>query len=123
MEYRNAKHIAGGLIDCEINHPRLGWIPFTVDARDAEAQFDVRELDARIRAAGNIAPYDGPSEADLQAAEMRQKRDGLLAASDWTQMPDAPVDQAAWAKYRQALRDVPQQPGFPGSVVWPAEPK
>ncbi len=41
------------------------------------------------------------------AARMRYQRDLLLAASDWTQMPDAPVDKAAWAAYRQALRDFP----------------
>jgi len=41
---------------------------------------------------------------------MRQIRDNLLAASDWTQMPDAPLtdeQRAAWATYRQALRDAP----------------
>jgi hypothetical protein len=39
--------------------------------------------------------------------QMRDARDGLLAASDWTQVSDAPVDRAAWADYRQALRDFP----------------
>lgn len=38
---------------------------------------------------------------------MRLHRDRLLAASDWTQTADAPVDKAAWAAYRQALRDFP----------------
>ena len=52
----------------------------------------------------------------------RKKRDQLLADSDWTQVPDAPVDQAAWATYRQALRDVPQQTGFPTDINWPAKP-
>jgi hypothetical protein len=40
---------------------------------------------------------------------LRSNRDQLLAASDWTQLPDAPVDKAAWATYRQALRDLPNQ--------------
>ena len=53
---------------------------------------------------------------------VRSRRDTLLAESDWTQVADAPVDQAAWATYRQALRDVPQQAGFPFSVTWPQEP-
>jgi hypothetical protein len=47
----------------------------------------------------------------------------LLLASDWTQVADAPVDQEAWALYRQALRDVPEQVGFPGVVEWPVEPE
>jgi hypothetical protein len=38
---------------------------------------------------------------------MRQIRNGLLTASDWTQLPDAPCDREAWATYRQALRDFP----------------
>jgi hypothetical protein len=47
----------------------------------------------------------------------------MLTDSDWTQVADAPVDKNAWAVYRQALREVPQQPGFPFSVVWPEAPK
>lgn len=55
-------------------------------------------------------------------ANIRVERDRLLASSDWTQMQDSPADKAVWAVYRQALRDVPQQEGFPFSVSWPAEP-
>ena len=59
---------------------------------------------------------------DRVAEEVRAKRDSLLAESDWTQVADAPVDKAAWATYRQSLRDIPQQAGFPTNVVWPVEP-
>jgi hypothetical protein len=59
--------------------------------------------------------------ADAEA-RIRSIRDSKLSSSDWTQVADAPVDQAAWATYRQALRDVPQQTGFPFSVTWPQEP-
>ena len=61
-------------------------------------------------------------ERDRLAAEMRKQRDQLLAESDWTQVADAPVDQAAWTTYRQALRDIPQQAGFPENVTWPEKP-
>jgi len=54
--------------------------------------------------------------------QIRTKRDSLLAESDWTQVADAPVDQTAWATYRQALRDIPTQSGFPNNVTWPTEP-
>ncbi len=54
--------------------------------------------------------------------EIRAARDAKLKESDWTQVADAPVDQAAWATYRQALRDVPEQEGFPTTVNWPVEP-
>ena len=56
------------------------------------------------------------------ADKARNKRNTLLSVSDWTQIADAPVDQAAWATYRQALRDVPQQTGFPHEVDWPVKP-
>ena len=39
--------------------------------------------------------------------QMRFARNSLLTASDWSQLPDAPVDREAWATYRQALRDFP----------------
>lgn len=55
---------------------------------------------------------------------LRRERDALLAASDWTQNPDAPVDAAAWAKYRQALRDLPAKIKDPtDDVAWPEPPK
>ena len=57
------------------------------------------------------------------AEEIRASRDSKLAQSDWTQVLDAPVDQAAWAAYRQALRDIPDQAGFPNEVNWPTEPQ
>ena len=52
----------------------------------------------------------------------REQRDLLLQQSDWTQVPDAPVNATSWASYRQALRDVPTQSGFPNSVNWPTKP-
>jgi len=55
-------------------------------------------------------------------ASVRSERDELLTNCDWTQLPDAPVDHQTWADYRQALRDVPSQSGFPYSVVWPEAP-
>lgn len=54
---------------------------------------------------------------------IRSHRDGLLSDSDWTQVADAPVDSSAWAVYRQALRDIPTQAGFPYSVTWPTQPE
>jgi hypothetical protein len=57
------------------------------------------------------------------AAQARSQRNALLSGSDWTQVPDAPVDQTAWAEYRQALRDVPQQTGFPTEITWPVKPE
>jgi hypothetical protein len=62
-------------------------------------------------------------ESIVQSANARKRRNKLLSASDWTQVADAPVDKAAWATYRQALRDISAQAGFPATVVWPTQPE
>jgi hypothetical protein len=58
----------------------------------------------------------------VKAAEIREDRTRRLAECDWTQLPDAPVDAAEWAAYRQALRDISDQAGFPWDVQWPVAP-
>lgn len=57
-----------------------------------------------------------------KAREVRAERDKRLAETDWTQVADSQVDKAVWATYRQALRDVPAQAGFPFTVTWPEKP-
>jgi hypothetical protein len=59
--------------------------------------------------------------ADQVWADIRARRNTMLAACDWTQLPDAPVDAAAWAVYRQALRDITDQ-ADPFAIVWPKGP-
>lgn len=63
-------------------------------------------------------PIDSEGLKDL----IRKTRNGLLSQSDWTQVLDSPVDRAAWASYRQALRDLPQQADFPSVINWPVAP-
>lgn len=63
------------------------------------------------------------NETAQQAANVRADRDSKLAESDWTQVADAPVDKAAWATYRQALRDITAQAGFPHEVTFPTKPE
>lgn len=56
---------------------------------------------------------------------IRQWRDFFLARCDWTQATDSPLNaeqKAAWAEYRQALRDITSQEGFPENVQWPSTP-
>lgn len=57
-----------------------------------------------------------------QSQVIRTDRNKRLADCDWTQVADAPVDKAAWAAYRQALRDITTQAGFPWTVTWPEQP-
>ena len=56
--------------------------------------------------------------------DVRNFRNSKLAACDWTQCKDVSnVISQKWAVYRQNLRDVPQQSGFPENVIWPTEPQ
>lgn len=55
-----------------------------------------------------------------------QKRNALLDHSDWTQMPDSPLSdekKAEWAEYRQALRDLPEDPNWPTYYTMPTRPE
>jgi len=62
---------------------------------------------------------------DLASADVLTARNKLLFSTDWTQIPNNPLTsemQAEWATYRQELRDIPQQSGYPYNVVWPVAP-
>ena len=65
--------------------------------------------------------YKAQKDAE-QAKNVRATRDAKLAECDWTQVADAPVDKQVWATYRQALRDVTTQDGFPWTVTYPEKP-
>jgi len=52
----------------------------------------------------------------------REKRDDLLSRTDWMALSDVTMS-AEWQTYRQALRDVPEQEGFPDNVTWPTKPE
>jgi hypothetical protein len=62
-------------------------------------------------------------EFNAQANRIRAQRNMMLSSCDWTQVADAQVNKTAWAAYRQSLRDVPEQQGFPWSVQWPSAPQ
>jgi|688.fasta_scaffold74048_3 hypothetical protein len=66
--------------------------------------------------------YEVTVATQAKENEVRTQRNQLLKDSDWTQVADAPVDKEAWATYRQALRDITSQEGFPLNVVFPNPP-
>jgi hypothetical protein len=130
-EVRNATSLQADnlYMDVEINHPDYGWIPYTVDPADTDNTIDNDEVMALIGT--DFVAYVPPTQAELDAAlaaEVRADRDGRLTEVDavagnalrWAAL-DANT-QAAWATYRQALLDVPQQDGFPNTVTWPTKP-
>ena len=131
-EVRNAASLQSDNLrmDVEINHPQHGWIPYTVDPADTDTTISNDEVMALIGA--NFTAYVAPTQAELDAAlaaEVRADRDARLMEVDaiagnalrWSAL-DADT-QAAWATYRQALLDVPQQAGFPNTVAWPTTPQ
>ena len=131
-EVRNATSLQSDNLrmDVEINHPDYGWIPYTVDPADTDTTIDNDEVMALIGT--DFAAYVAPTQEELDAAlaaEGRADRDDRLAEVDavagnalrWAAL-DAET-QAAWATYRQALLDVPQQSGFPNDITWPTEPE
>ena len=72
-------------------------------------------------AAEQEAAYKAMKDTE-QAKSVREDRTKRLSDSDWTQIADSTADKAAWATYRQALRDVTAQAGFPQTITWPDAP-
>lgn len=126
MNYRNPIYTANGQIDCEIEHPEFGWIPFTSSPEDSEEHG--RLLFAEILESGiEIAPCP-PRPPEQVAKEVRRERDTRLSELD--KIVSNPLRWASYttekqnelSEYRQALLDVPQQEGFPYEVKWPEHP-
>ena len=134
MLYRNAKIInEKGWVNCEINHPEYGWIPYTLDPSDTDMTINNDDLLADMATNGDVAAYVPPTQEELDAeaaAAIRQERDMKLTTSvdpiagNALRWADLTIDQQqAWADYRQALLDIPQQTGFPHEVLWPTKPE
>lgn len=75
-------------------------------------KYSVADMDAEAIAAKDAA----------QTQSVRDQRKTKLAECDWTQVADSPVDKEVWAAYRQALRDITTQAGFPWDINWPVAP-
>lgn len=107
-----------------------GYLPVVVieEATTEKPIIKYRQLNGRIEQYAEAAPVPSVPEPTEEQQEMqvRAARNSLLDLCDWTQLPDAPLtaeQKQEWAEYRQALRDVPEQTGFPENVVWPSTPE
>ena len=78
-------------------------------------------VDEETTAAEQEAAYQAAKDAE-QSKSVRDSRNVKLAESDWTQLADSTADKTTWAAYRQALRDLTKQSGFPWEVTWPDAP-
>ena len=83
-----------------------GNVPFTAEE---EAEWDAME-----------AAWDAGAD-DRTAANVRSQRDNLLSKTDWMANSDVTMSDE-WRTYRQALRDITSQEGFPNDITWPTEP-
>lgn len=118
--------------------PQSNPFPGAIELTDTQAQtllayngfVTVEPNEYGVKVTPNIEAWEAwkaeqPDPSVALAEEVRTQRDALLTTCDWTQMPDSPLseeEKTLWKTYRQALRDVPQQDGFPSIVTWPEEP-
>jgi len=79
------------------------------------------ETEPAMTAAEQETAYKAMRDAE-QAKSVRNSRTEKLKDSDWTQIADSTADKVAWATYRQALRDITAQAGFPWTIEWPVAP-
>ena len=87
----------------------------------------VEKIDGKWYTKYSVSDMGAEAKAALdanQAQSIRSTRDSKIAETDWTQGKDIPDNiSSKWAVYRQALRDVPAQSGFPWTVQWPTKPE
>ena len=96
-------------IQANLSTGEIVQIPYTTEE---QAEYDSKK-----------AAWDAGAN-DRKAVEVRSERNAKLAATDWTQTVDTPqATKDKYATYRQTLRDVPAQSGFPNNVVWPTQPE
>jgi hypothetical protein len=124
---RNAKikDNNGHEIECYIKYKNLPerLITLSVASTDEEE----KELYNKILFGeyGDIEPLvETITEEESLVRSVKAKRNTLLAESDWTQLPDVPEEtRSKWFAYRQALRDITQQTGYPKNVTFPEKPE
>lgn len=125
IKYRNAVYNKYGGIDCQIFDEEFEeWVNYTASPKINKNDKAGRNrlIFERIQREGSVAPYvprKVPLEYYINYA--KAERDRLLLSSDWSQLPDIPQEvKAKWITYRQNLRDITDQPGFPMEINWPS---
>jgi hypothetical protein len=106
MNYRNPIYTQNNLIDCEIEHPTYGWIPFTCDPTDSGSEFNTAELFEEMQP--YALPYTPPSTEEIfnqnrlnRISELKQ----LLTNTDYVALSDYDKDKPEILAQRQAWRD------------------
>lgn len=118
--YPNTSGPLDGLYDVVFEGPQAQATRYQHAYRDG-----VEQIEGKWYTKYSVVEMGNESKAAVDAAHtqaMRDNRNQALSASDWTQLADAPVDKVAWATYRQSLRDITLQTGFPWTIDWPVAP-
>jgi hypothetical protein len=112
-----------------------GTLPATGEGAEEQTVYEMHQfttafdggLESRLNAGFESAFQRAAArESEALAAQERKKRDELMAASDFRVTVDYPAtdeERNGWIAYRQALRDVPEQSGFPQTINWPTPPE
>ena len=133
QEVRNAVSLnaENTRFDVEINHPELGWIPYTLDPHDLDNT--VSNEDLLVLIGSDYAAYVASTQDELDAeasGNVRAERDFRLEtevdpiagnALRWNDLTDE--QRAAWTQYRMDLLNLTQQSGFPSAISWPNKPE
>lgn len=123
---KNPKFNADGSIDIEVNHPSLGWIPFTASPTDTESHGLLIYQAALAGAYGEVMPYvktleeitdEVLAERDRQVYEIDQI---AMNPIRWSALSDA--EQQALSSARNDLISIETQAGFPTDIIWPTVP-
>ena len=132
-EVRNAQSLNADntIFNVDINHPKYGWIPYTLNPDDTDMTVDNSVLLELI--GSDYAAYVAPTQEELDAelaAGLREERDQKLIMEvdpivtnplRWAELTD--TKQAEWTQYRTDLLNLPAQAGFPNTVTWPTKPE
>ena len=94
-------------IESNVSTGEIVQVPYTAEE---QAEYDAKK-----------AAWDAGAN-ERKAAQVRTERNAKIAACDWRVLPDV-LNGDVWKVYRQALRDVPEQAGFPDNVVWTMQPE
>ena len=122
--YRNPKYDLSGYIIVEMEYNGAwievplnegAFIPNGVSYAELKAAYDANEPQ-------DVAAYSGPSADFLDARSIRHIRDSIIKETDVWGLADYPAT-AEQTAYRQALRDITSQAGFPTNVTWPTKPE
>jgi hypothetical protein len=102
MENRNPIFIEDGRINCEIEHPQYGWIPFTCDPNDVEPLG--RELFSKLK--GSAAPYVAPPPPPTQAEQEAKRQSAYTAEADplFFRWQAGEATEAEWLAKREEIR-------------------